>query len=129
MDLNQPEGTNSSINCDLANLCGTCNALEAPWECCYWDEKQGSADRFQDLIFHANHGRLHSQSWRSQLDVAHKEAGEVISTLQVKEAQSFNSHFIPEVKLADRDRAKALEIVRRLEIPIIAVSLGEFFDG
>jgi hypothetical protein len=53
----------------------------------------------------------------------------VISTLHVRAAHSFNSHFIPEVKLADRDRAKALEIVRRLEVPIIAVSLGEFFDG
>jgi hypothetical protein len=129
MGSNQLEGMNLSNSCDLAILCQTCNALEAPWECCYWDEKHGSKDRFQSRDFHVTHNKLRSEAWKASFAKMQGELRGVISELRIKSPTSLPSRFIPEVKLANRDRKNSLDVIQRVKLPIIAVSLSEFFDG
>lgn len=51
------------------------------------------------------------------------------SSVTLAGAASLHFPFIPEVKLGPRDRTRSLSIIRKLEVPIIAISLGEFYNG
>lgn len=119
----------TSSSCDLANVCQTCNALEAPWECCYWDSKNGGLCRFHGSSFHVGHSKLTSHSWASALESSLSKAENIVSSVRLSSQDSFPSPFIPEVKLGIKNSSRALAIIRETGVPIIAVSLGEFYNG
>jgi hypothetical protein len=121
--------TNSSLECDLATTCQTCNALEFPYECCYWDTKMGGRCLFRSKQFHVKHDVLASPEWRTNFARTLREAKAAESAIKLRGPRSLPTRFIPEVKLSRRDKQRSLAIIQRLGIPIIAVSLSEFYDG
>jgi hypothetical protein len=118
-----------SSRCELAAICGTCNASEAPWECCFWDEKVGGRCRFHDSPFHVPHRTLLSRDWAESLTSIKLEADSVLDRVRVKSPETLPSTFLPEVKLASQDKSRAMAIIREANVPIIAISLGEFYHG
>src|SRR5438445_5674341 len=121
--------TSSLTNCDLLPVCQNCNAVEEPYECCYWDNGKGDSCNLDKRTFHVNHSILKTADWRDQLSNARERAQDVISSVKLAGAESLHFPFIPEVKLGRKDRSRSLSIIRKLDVPIIAVSLGEFYNG
>jgi hypothetical protein len=119
-----------SFHCDMRNLCKSCVLCRTPFLCCYHEflltqrECNFSKCFFAPICPHAN-----IQSFKSKeahlLEVLNQTAGGLFP----KPATSLPSSFIPEIMPVGKDNREALMIAKDIGVPIIAVSLQNFFRG
>lgn len=122
--------TNLEFHCDLKGLCRSCVLCRPPFQCCYQEfsltrrECNFSRCPFSSFCPHAN---LKSFKSRDQ-DMA--KTLDILSGNHFKNtAVRLPSHFIPEIMPMRQERQEAISIAKSAKVPLIAVSLQNFFHG
>lgn len=121
---------NLEFYCDLKGLCRSCVLCRPPFQCCYQEcsltqrECNFSKCSFSSVCPHAN---LKSFESRDQ-DMA--KTLDILSGNRFKNtAARLPSHFIPEIMPMRQERQEAISIAKSAKVPVIAVSLQNFFHG
>ena len=114
----------------MKELCKSCVLCRTPFQCCYHEflltqrECNFSKCFFSPLCPHAN-----PKSFKDKEMHLSEVLNQATGGRFLKAATSLPSSFIPEIMPMRKDQQEALSIAEDVGIPIIAVSLQNFFRG
>lgn len=114
----------------MKDVCKSCVLYFSPFHCCYHEFLLTQREcNFRKCFFTKYCPHVNLESFKTKerrlIEILKDTAKGVFRTA----ATSLPSSFIPEVMPMKKDRQEAMSIVRDMEIPIIAVSLQNFFRG
>lgn len=121
---------NLEFHCDLRTICGSCVLCRPPFQCCYQEFLLTLREcNFSKCFFSSScpHSNLKFFKDRNQ-DLA--KSLTLLSANRFKNpAVRLPSHFIPEIMPMRQERRAAISIVKSTKVPVIVVSLQNFFRG
>lgn len=114
----------------MKDVCRSCVLYFSPFSCCYHEFLLTQKEcNFRKCFFTKYCPHINLESFKDKerrlIETLEETAEGVFRT----PATDLASSFIPEVMPMRKDRQAAMSIIRDLEIPIIAVSLQNFFRG
>ena len=119
-----------TFHCDMKDICGSCVLWVPPYRCCYQElllthrECNIAKCFFSPVCPHSN-----PASFKNKEQHLLKTLNEGEPVLFLKRATTLPSAFIPEILPKKKEGQEALSIVKDVDVPVIAVSLQNFFRG
>lgn len=126
--------TSVTPQCNLMDICVTCNAIEYPYDCCYWTKILTGGDKcpFERRKFKVRCSELNHTEYKRKIEQMEESARDVIKDTRFKKAAicfDHDQYYIPEVRPVGRDRTRAIEIVKNVGVRHIAISLSGFYSN
>ncbi|MEM3872784.1 MAG: hypothetical protein QXE05_09515 [Nitrososphaeria archaeon] len=112
-------------------LCGSCVAVEYPYECIFWDSYiSGKPCPLLNTPYQKYCPSCNTEFVEKTMEEYEEKANLLIETTRLTNiVESLPSTFIPEVRPTDSERIKCMKVIKEIGHPIIAVSISKFFDG
>ncbi len=116
--------------CDMQAVCKSCVLHIPPYQCCYQEFLlTGRECNFRKCYFSRVCPHADPEGFKNKEFLLSKALGGQTNRTFRNIATSFPSAFIPEVMPMKKEARDAIKIVKDVRVPIIAVSLQNFFQG
>ncbi len=116
--------------CDMQAVCKSCVLYIPPYQCCYQEFLLTRREcNFRKCYFSRVCPHADPQAFKNKEFLLSNSLGEQTNNVFRNVATAFPSAFIPEVMPMKKEAQDAISIAKDVKVPIIAVSLQNFFRG
>ena len=114
----------------MKNICKSCVLCRPPFQCCYHEFLLTQREcNFAKCFFTPYCAHADLKSFKNKEERLLKALNETGGNLFQNTATSLPIHFIPEIMPMKKDRQGAMSIAKDVDVPMIAMSLQNFFRG
>lgn len=123
------EDSELRFHCDMKDVCESCVLSSTPFQCCYYEFLLTHREcKFGKCFFTKCCPHANLKSFRDK----EKRLVDILGNLNnvfKSPATSLPSTFVPEVMPMQKERERAISIIKDIDVPSIVVSLQNFFRG
>jgi hypothetical protein len=114
----------------MKDVCKSCVLCRSPFQCCYHEFSLTQREcNFAKCFFTPYCAHANLKAFKNREKQLLKALNETSGVHFHNAATSLPRHFIPEIMPMKKDQQRALSIIRDVHVPIIAMSLQNFFRG